>query len=113
MHSAEQWRELVEEFYSSDTSSRKSFCQENDISYSAFGYWDRKLNGPAVQEPEELQCVELPSLGDLRTLGRMEEYELYTEGLYMDVPGSDSRVHVRGRISLSRLTRIAAACQGE
>ena len=55
------WEQLMAQYEAGDLSQR-SFCEQNGLAYSTFGYWRKQLRQSAHNETQPASLIELPML---------------------------------------------------
>ena len=113
----DQWKGIIEDWRGAGQSQR-SYCAQNDLVYSAFRYWFRKLKGGLeVTEGKrrqvraiEITHIAMPSVhkADQKTT----KPNIDARGIVIPIAGSDAAVTIVGKVSLGQLGRIIAACEG-
>lgn len=84
----EEWKSILEGFKSSNQ-SQSEYCRENNINYSVFLYWKRKLLKPRSVETE-IKIVELKNCNDSLELSRSilkptGSLRLWIDGLCIEI----------------------------
>lgn len=109
----DEWSGIVEEWGRSGQ-KQKEFCASRGIAYSTFCYWKKQLEAEgrgAVDK--DIKAVEVAHISPGGIWGRRwpsAGIEVDTQGIEIQIPGSDAKVTIVGRLSIEVVGRIIAAC---
>ena len=106
--SSTEWETLVRQFQQSGM-TQKEFCETYDIKYPTLSYWVRKIHRMDRGE-DSLSIVELamPPLAPFG--GELFSTVIQTEGITLELPGSNGSLRITGSISLEQLGKLIQAC---
>ena len=113
--SRQQWQERYEQWLGTGT-TRKTYCQEQGLSYPAFLYWCRQLD-ESRNEDRSIQAVALSfssvSNRDTELYRQVSSQRISTTGITLPVECGDAVVTISGSITMAALARLVEAATAE
>lgn len=110
------WEGIIRKWPDSGLSQRE-YCLRQNLTYSAFRYWYRRLgfgNAP-TKSSQQVRAVEV-SRKAMRhrtiAMNPVANGEVETDKIVIKLPGAQALVTISGRMSLASLSRIMGVLDG-